>query len=216
MNLKKKISFFLPIGLMRLTICLIFACVIFYVRAEKSETASELYFYKGGLVAGVNGPVKEVSVNGSLLQKQIGKTKFLKNGKLKNRLMSYDKEGKPIGFGMNNGNTYIYTNISYSPDGRISSAQSRCKLKDKEAETTLTYTLTYNGKDLSETQCLAVVSDGSEPETLTVNSYSDYKYDSHGNWISRNVKKRITNSAADPKSQEEEYTETRQIKYYEK
>ncbi|MDE6234401.1 MAG: hypothetical protein K2M56_01460 [Muribaculaceae bacterium] len=178
--------------------------------AEKSDAYLEEYNYQGGILSEVTGPVQSVKFKGSPMRNLLN-TKFLKNGKIKNRLMSYDKEGRPIGFGMNNGDTYVYMEIFYSPEGKLESIVTRSKLKSKVEEDIQTKTYKYEGDMLIQTIDEMTSSEGEENPVGKIYTYSDYKYDEAGNWISR---KTMVRNLSSPDGTSEEYTESRTIKYY--
>lgn len=168
-----------------------------------NSTAKE---YDGAMLWDLKGNVKNVKLD-SPLMKYGAKTSFLKDGRIKNRLMSYDDLGRPIGCGMNNGDTYAYLNISYSPEGKMSRVKMRNRTYSKD-EIIIEYLFTYEDDSVKS----VTVFDNEVPDGKIEYFYSDYEYDDSGNWIKRKVKKIVT--YPDGKTKSDDLEESRKIKYF--
>ena len=163
--------------------------------------------FDGGLLWGLKGDVKNVSLK-SDLKKAFGKVSFNKDGKIKNRLMSYDASGRPIGYGMNNGDTYLYMNVWYNTSGDVEKVRLRNRTDSKMEEVVLEFRFKYDGKELSEVEA----TDSEAPDARVIYRFSGYEYDDAGNWLKRDVE--VDGYTPGGDSKKRTTVETRKIKYY--
>lgn len=162
--------------------------------------------YKSGILWDLKGPVKEVKTDSPFPMAE-KKMKFSEEGHIKNRRMSYDEACRPVGYSLEDGDAYIRVKVTYTPDGRIDRITHVGN--NGEGETATVFTFDNDGRKTDSVNMLSQAADG----TMTMDlDFSNYIYDTRGNWISRTVN--LTRHAAGADPQTAQFVETRQIKYY--
>lgn len=154
----------------------------------------------------VIGPVKEIKTfsHNPLVEKKV---KIDKQGRGGLAMIMYNNDGLPIGFELNMLGKQNYQKFFWNNDNRLDSVAMKIDLiRDYKF---ITAKNTYCGEPLCSQKIEINTKDGT---TQYVFFFSDYTYDENNNWISRKVKQTSIN----PKGEEnnEEYVETRIIKYY--
>lgn len=167
--------------------------------------------FKEGILYDVFGNVKEVKLEtrNSYLKKHV---KFQKDGRCKVSAMLFDDKGYPLGFSMYYGKHGVGQQLRYDSMNRVDSIIVNSS----------------NGGGTERVEKHEYSSDASHPNQIVrsvfssiskkesdklVCDYSNYEYDDHGNWISRDVVQ--TNYSDDGAEKgKEEYSEKRKIQYY--
>ena len=173
--------------------------------------------YKAPALRHLTGNVKECRISSqNSVTKQFSKSKFSSDGKLKTVLMSYDENNLPYGWNSTFADSYSNFKVEWTKNNQ----PFEIKFQNKNAEGTqdLTIHYFYDGSSLVPDSALYTLSSNnikSGRQSNTVNScrYSDYEFDSHGNWIRR----RVSQSEIDEHGEvisTTDYTETQKIKYY--
>ena len=204
--------------------------------------------FKEGILYDVTGPVKEVvmhrdSVAPNFTTNAFESAQFNIDGKTKATDLSFDEDGYPTEFIINNranpmlgmsvsndsesdsdNQLCIYFKFNYDNDHRIASTEIKYHINidievpnltfNKGLIGTKTYQYAENSQgrsEISATKGTYNILDSDQPFVMA-HDYSNYVYDNHGNWISRNVKEAIMPGTEQEKTWE--YTETRTITYY--
>lgn len=165
---------------------------------------------------------------------------FNTEGKTKTTFLSFDEDRYPIKLIINGADNpmlmsmsndsasdnqlNVYLKFNYDKGHRISSTEIKYNINidrevpnlsfDKSLIGTKTYLYAENSQKKSEisgTKGTYNIPDSDQPLVWEYD-YSNYVYDDHGNWISRNVTEAIMPSSEERKTWE--YTETRTITYY--
>lgn len=163
--------------------------------------------YKSAILYNAEGPVKEIKLNTPDKRMQVYSTqKFTEEGLMNNGIMYYSENGLPLGATSTDGSgVFMSYDISYN---EINLPESIILVSGKKPE--LKFDYSYEGG--RRTQC-KVTPDTGRPDDYILYTYSDEKYDAHGNWISRHVCSTSVKEGAS--SENTEYDETRSITYRE-
>lgn len=157
--------------------------------------------YKAGVLYGLTGPVKSAKIKSpNKLTKRFGKVKLTQDGKPKYNLFTYNEAGYPIAIGSDLPGLDINFKITYNDDQLPDMISFDL---DKNRHVDIDYI--YVGDRLASQVWKTAA------KTITYD-YSAEQYDPQGNWISRLVKETVVTDGGKPEVQE--YTETREIKYY--
>lgn len=171
--------------------------------------------FKEGLLYDLTGNVKEMKLTtkNSFPDKHV---KFNNTGKCKKSITYFDEENYPLGYDIS-GNVMNFSmskKVEYDSLRRITSVTDKISYEGGITDTTTNYyTNDANPSQITHSVFTDVRKDG---KTVADCTYSDYTYDDHGNWISRQVKQTTTqtNKKGETAEQTDEYTETRTIKYF--
>ena len=152
------------------------------------------------------GQVKEIKTDSGnpIVRKKV---KINKNGKSGMPVMMYDEAGFPIGFEMNMLGKQTYQKFFWDKNKRLDSVAIKLDMIGNSE--LITVKNNYTGNTV-ESQILEVKMKDCNKRYVRV--FSDYSNDEEGNWISRNVRQTLIEN--DCLEIEEEFTETRTIKYY--
>lgn len=174
--------------------------------------------YFGYLLYDLKGPVESVDSDARYYPRVLGaKRTFLKNGMLSFSALNYDENGYPIGSMANYSKAGDKkqkgecndVEIVYDEKNRPSSIFESYHFKNREDILT-TYSYSPDGTIAGATIKIT----GNDNKIIEM-SYSDYKYDSSGNWISRKVDCNVVSiSGKGNKTENSTYRETRKIKYF--
>lgn len=167
--------------------------------------------FKEGILYDVFGNVKEIKLEtrNSYLKKHV---KFQRDGRCKISAMLFDDKGYPLGFSMYYGKHGAGQQLIYNSMNRVDSIIINTS---NGGGTERVEKYEYSSDSNHPTHIVrAVFSSISKKESnKSVCDYSNYEYDDHGNWISRDVVQ--TNySDDDVEKNIEEYSEKRKIQYY--
>ncbi|MCM1429226.1 MAG: hypothetical protein NC097_05470 [Clostridium sp.] len=163
--------------------------------------------YHGPLLYDAKGNVKEIKTK-SKTPETVKKVKFDQEGMINRSMMMYDRQGYPIGYNMKFGKISMSLNIFYNSEMQPDS---------------ITYTTPSNSGPFT-IEFIRNYDEGVVKSMLyrvkdnpTTKSYEFYysgeKYDSVGNWIERQVHE-ICHDPVDNKTEEKDYIDTREIKYW--
>ncbi len=183
--------------------------------------------FKEGLIYDVKGPVASVRLHTDA-PGYFNNALFDTDGKTIGSVMKFDKNGYPIGWIIDKDNstyeqekTFGLFEVTYDDNYRIASLKMKCEIKGATftlANGSVTENKYFHYRDNSDN-----TSEITEMKMIyTINgtahdinfSYTNYVYDNHGNWISRNVVETIEPLNNSEKSETREYVETRTISYY--
>lgn len=163
--------------------------------------------YQAYRIYELNGPVKEVKIKTEdpflMMSKE---AKFVENGMQKLAGWTYDEKGLVFGEGFCGGGTFWNAVIVYDNQLRPEKIL-RSMNGNKGSVINMTTRFVYDASGNTERKEVTYA----DSETKYVFEYSDYTFDSKGNWITRNVTQIASDSegASTPKA----YTEVRTIKY---
>lgn len=175
--------------------------------------------YHGESLYFLSGDVKEVVVKtDNTLLKRFSKVKFLPDGKVDSKFLTYDSNGYPYGFDFTSKNDWTMVRINYDSGNRPECVEWTDGSDTKRSVISVEYRYEANSSVPSE----CIIHWGEE--NLKENTfwqrnftcrYSDYVFDDYGNWISRKVNQIATerDSKKRDSTAESEYVETRKIKY---
>ncbi len=198
----------------------IMAAALLSVGCISMAQAEERSFH-GPAMFGLNGPVKEVlktspSDEASASTVETVDMRFKPNGQLENESCRYNEAGYPVSVKIDDPNFNGTVMVEYSADNRCSRYVMEI---DKPMAMTITTTNEYrDGKleystltpQLKDPALADMIPGGMPPFNL---EYSNVEYDSHGNWVKRDLKM-IFPDIANVKMDIPTYTETRTITYY--
>ena len=182
--------------------------VFIYISMTMVCYVSSAQDFHYGAIFDATGPIKEIKTDSKnpLVEKKV---KIDKQGRGGLAMMMYDNSGLPLGFEMNMLGKQNYQKFYWNDDNRLDSVSMKieligdCKL--------ITAKNTYSGKPLSSQKIEIKTKDGN---IRYLRIFSEYTYDEASNWISRKVKQ--TSIDKNGEETNEEYIETRFIKYYTK
>ncbi len=162
--------------------------------------------YKYAAVYEAVGPVKEIKTDSqfALIQKKV---KIDKKGMGGLPVMLYDDSGYPLGFEMNMMGKQIFQKFFWNDQNRLDSVAVRLALlRDYKL---ISAKNVYSDGNVITQEIDIETKDGG---IKYIRLFSDYIFDDKGNWISRKV--RQTAITKDCDKTEEEFNETRTLKYY--
>ena len=162
--------------------------------------------FKYAAIYDASGPVKEIKTDSKmpLVQKKV---KIKENGMGGLSNMMYDNDGLPVGWEMNMMGKQNFQKFFWNEDSRLDSIAVKIDVIGNSE--LITVKNTYSGRDMIS-QVIEVKS--KEESSKFIMLFSDYKFDDNGNWISRKVTQTEAKNAGG--KSEQEFTETRTIKYY--
>lgn len=155
------------------------------------------------------GPVKELKYKTKDPMVQTKKMKFTQDGKLSGSIMVYADNGYPFGMDMNMFGKFVSISFRYK-DGLPSNINYSSNVGGWGC-----FTVTFNYDDKTMVSETVKATDRKSNELLKEYNYnfSNYIKDENGNWISRDVTLDI-NDVKKGKTEQMNYVETREIKYY--
>lgn len=179
--------------------------VTLFIALAISTSSAETRNYHASALYEAKGNVKSIKYdkNNQFIKKKVV---FTPDGRLKNRLMSYNSAGLPIGYGSNMGDVYSYLNVGYDKDGSV----SKIKWDNKNKNRSVALISPAYTDGVLKSALITLTVDSGAPQNIEY-QFSDYIYDNSGNWISRKVTRTATPGGS---GQPEVYTETRKIQYY--
>lgn len=168
--------------------------------------------YHGRALYGLVGNVK--SVKWKTKAKRLypeSNPSFFENGLLCNSTLFYDSDGYPIGSSMVANNKFSITvDVKYGEDHRVGQITETGQSYGSNFTTTDDFEYSPDGMLVKETVTETDVKSGKAKKVEM--RYSDYQFDSTGNWISRSVTSITTKENGSTKTSE--FVETRTITYY--
>lgn len=169
--------------------------------------------FHGAALFDCSGSVKEIKYEKRYPLMGNKKWSFSKDGKLNNSLLSYNDNGYPAGAGFSAGNQMLNLNVVYDSENLLKSLSLQSNVSGKALNMTVEFL--FVGNQMAEMKANVVSKDANK---IIAFKFSDYKYDSYGNWIERNVVKTSVNifdqNPESPSEETDRYTEKRIIKYY--
>lgn len=121
--------------------------------------------------------------------------------------MSYDDKGYPTGFEINMLGKANFQKFFWNEECRLDSAAIQIAAVGRNS--LITVKNSYSGKNLTAQHIKVKEDDGQIEYQMT---FGDYSYDTMGNWISRSVRRLLTDK--DGKESDANFVETRTFKYY--
>lgn len=180
--------------------------------------------YHGPAAFGLNGPVKDVIYGAASQQSPVGEPsdlRFKPNGELDDPSCKYNDNGYPIFYSLNKDGNFVGTvHVEYNADNRC--ARTITEVSEPMKFSIISSDEYLDGKpvathvhsEVADPNFAAIVG-GSVPDVTM--RYSNEEYDSHGNWIRRDVTISM-NVAPEAKAlcrvNDMNVTETRTITYY--
>lgn len=167
--------------------------------------------YHAAALWDAKGNVKEIkysSTKDPLLKKK--KIKFDENGKLKNSFIVYGNAGLPLGMDFNAGLISLDVNFEFHNIDLI-----KAVLKTKNGKSSNIIDIVYNFENglMASENAVSKVKGKNEKQIVMNYKFRNYSYDSLGNWLSRDVILEIQEEGRE--SETKQYTEKREIKYWE-
>lgn len=184
----------------KLLMVILTLCLGITVFAEQKQ-------YNGRALYDLNGNVESVKYTN---QAELGwkEVSFTPEGLISESYLTFDEQGNAIGKDMNGLGKYEIINISYNQNNQPSEIAIQSNMPGFK---TCNVHFEYNGNNLT---CMTVTYPGKKPKIIQY-SYSNLQKDRLGNWISRDVTERTTETTkSKTKEKEKTYTEKREIKYY--
>lgn len=180
-----------------------FFCVLSAVLCILCANAQEYHYAE---LFDASGPVKEIKTDSknSFVQKKI---KIDKDGRGGPAIMSYDDKGYPTGFEINMLGKANFQKFFWNEECRLDSAAIQIAAVGRNS--LITVKNSYSGKNLTAQHIKVKEDDGQIEYIMT---FGDYSYDTMGNWISRSVRRLLTDK--DGKESDANFVETRTFKYY--
>ncbi len=166
--------------------------------------------FKAASLWDAHGDVKEIKYSTKdplMVQK---KMKFDRNGKLKNSVIVYNADGYPLGLDMNMGMINTSVKFVYSSDNKLADVDLTSAYKGNAHKD-----ISFEYKDgvMTGEKIRSEEKGKKQKEWEGIYTFLNYEYDAKGNWISRDVKLKITD-LPDGKTEETAYKETRKITYW--
>lgn len=180
-----------------------FFCVLSAVVCILCANAQEYHYAE---LFDALGPVKEIKTDSknSFVQKKI---KIDKDGRGGPAIMSYNDKGYPTGFEINMLGKANFQKFFWNEECLLGSAAIQIAAVGRNS--LITVKNSYSGKNLTAQLIKVKEDDGQIEYQMT---FGDYSYDTMGNWISRSVRRLLTDK--DGKESEANFVETRTFKYY--
>lgn len=169
--------------------------------------------YKAASLWDANGNVKEIKykTKDPLMKKK--KMKFEKDGKLKSNVMTYEDNGYPCGIDMNFGVVAFSVKFTYSSSKPHLLENVVMDTKVRNDYNSYDITFSYEG-DVPVKRVINAQKKGDDPASFEwTSTFSNYKFDPKGNWISRDVEMKGRN-LTDSTTKESSFTETRELTYW--
>lgn len=181
-------------------------CVMFFATISAQQ-------FHGASLFDCFGDVKEIKYEKKYPLLKNKKWSFTNDGKLNKSLLTYNEQGYPAGAGFSMGNQGLNLNIEYDRDNHIKTLSLQSNVLGKCLNMSVEFV--FNGNQMVEMTADIVSKDSNK---TMVFKYSDYKFDSRGNWVERSVAETSFNKYIEnPSAASEEtrnYVEKRSIRYY--
>lgn len=191
--------------------------------------------FKEGILYDVVGPVKDVNLNSKKIFPHLfDKASFNTNGKTKNSVTVFDDNGYPVSIDLdtspnNDSGLHLSLKVNYDENHQVASILTeynmaaegdivRMVLNENSFKVNWTENRSFqyrnNSFGVPEISNIYVSSVTNSEDYTSDYTYTDYVYDKHGNWISRNVVETIIFPNGPTPPMTNEYMETRDISYY--
>lgn len=166
--------------------------------------------YHAAALWDATGPVKELKYKTKNPMAQAKKMKFTEEGRLSSSMIFYGDNGYPLGMDMNMFGRFLNISFKFGDNNLLSEVIYNSNVGGWGC---FTSTFAYDANTMVSQEIK--VTDKKTSETTKEYSYrfSGYTYDETGNWTARNVVVNI-NDLRKGKTEQLEYLETREIKYY--
>lgn len=179
--------------------CVLAACSFHFANAQT---------FNGPSLYDVSGKVKSIKVSPSPLF-AFDKVEFMKDGHIIDSSLTFDWDGKAIGKDINVYKMHQAVNLEYDDSDRLINA-----VVDSSAGLPGGYKVSMNYEGDHPLKMIITETKGKNPCQYTY-LYSNYSFDDNGNWITRDVDLSIVEVKSNTVKKNENFTETRQILYYE-
>lgn len=169
--------------------------------------------FKAASLWEAKGNIKEIKYKTKDPLMKQKKLKFDNDGKLKSSVLTYNENGYPFAIDLNLGSVACSVKFTYSGSNPWILEKVVMDTKVMNDHTSNDITFSYEG-DVPVKRVIIAEKKGDKPVTYEwTSTFSNYKYDSSGNWISRDVEMKGRN-LADGTTKESSYTETRELTYW--
>lgn len=171
------------------------------------SVASAQTEFHGEAAYGLKGNVKKVKLKTkSRLQYLPKSASFTRDGRIARSLINYDEAGYPTGYNLSGRKDFVSLEITYNQDKMPETMVLVNGMRNPPMKSEFHNYYSSSGQ-LEKT----VLSTPSRSDFSITFYYSDYKYDSEGNWIERTVdlEKKVGENV-----ETDRLTETRKIKYF--
>ena len=164
--------------------------------------------YNGPSLYDASGKVKSIKITPSPIFSS-DKIEFMEDGHIKDSTLTFDWDGKAIGKNLNIYKMRQSVNLEYDNNNRLIKA-----IVDSSYGLPGGYEATLNYEGDHPDRITITETKGKNPYQYSY-IYSNYSFDSNGNWISREVDLSTIEMKSNSMKKKEHFTETRNILYYE-
>lgn len=181
--------------------------------APLSMSAQE---YHSAAMYEATGPVKEIVFNKVKKEFKKQTVKFLESGREEWSLMTFNDEGYPVNSSQKVGALKENIDITWNPDNTVAGIE---QFSDVLGKSGMSISFSYAGSSAPSGMKVEYWKPKKGTDERVVSeiveyTFSDYEYDSHGNWIGRKVVKVTEELGKKPKTSQTQYIQTRTISYY--